>query len=195
MNRSTLHRCIATACVAVALAGCAAPVVKVSSGEVVVKERLAVSVADTWNQFDRGVNVPTWTNDGIFVDALRFYVGVKDGELIAPTPSAPKGARPLVFKAAMPPAAVVDLFQTLWSRDGSTVTVDRVEPQLFLGGSGFRFEYSIIRKADEVRLRGVAWAAVKNGELFVIDYAAPRLAFFARYWPRAEAIATSARLR
>jgi len=195
MNRRLLLA--ATVCAATLLAGCAAPITHVVSGSVTVRERLVVDVATSWNQFENGefAKRPTWTNEGIFVDALAFYVGLKDGDLLAPTPSEPKGAAPLTFKASMQPAEVVELFQKMWSRDGSTVTLDRIEPGPFLGGDGFRFEYTVVRKLDEVRLQGVAWAAVRNGELHAITYSAPRLAFFARYKPRVEAIAKSARLR
>jgi hypothetical protein len=181
---------------AAGLAGCA-QVSKVASGEVLVRERLLVDVPTDWNQFESGAfaKTPTWTIEGLFVDALQFHVGIKDGELIAPTPSEPKGLRDLAFRASMQPAQVVDLFQGLWSRDGSTVSIDRIEPGPFIGSSGFRFEYSIVRKIDDVRLQGVAWAAVRNGELFAISYSAPRLGFFARYRPRVEALARSARVR
>lgn len=195
MNRRILLAGL-SAVAAATLLGCA-QVTQVATGVVVVKERLVVDVPTAWNQFERGsfAQTPTWTNEGVFVDALQFYVGVKDGELLAPTPSEPKGMKALTFKAGMQPAELVDLFQTLWSRDGSTVEISRIEPQAFVGAAGFRFEYSLVRKFDEVRLQGVAWAAVRNGELFVINYSAPRLAFFARYLPRVEAIAKSARIR
>jgi hypothetical protein len=87
---------------ALVLSGCAVTIMsKVDSGETVVKDRLAVQVASPWNKFERGVadNTTTWTVDGVTVDALQFYVGVKDGELIAPTPSSGKGREPLAFKS------------------------------------------------------------------------------------------------
>jgi hypothetical protein len=160
MNRPSFRLPLGLPLVVLALlAGCAAPPVSpIASGEVVVKERLVVDVANNWNRFGSGETgrVPTWTNEGIFVDTLQFYVGLKDGELIAPTPPEPKGQRALAFKASMQPADVVDLFQGLWTRGGSTFTLDRIEPVPFLGGSGFRFEYSVVRKVDDVRLQGVA---------------------------------------
>jgi hypothetical protein len=181
---------------ALVLAGCA-NVSKVASGEAVVKNRLAVTVEAPWNQFDRGIadNTPTWTFEGITVDALQFYVGIKDGELIATTPSRGKGAVPLAFKSSMQPADVVSLYQGLFTRDGSSFTLDKLEPAEFVGTRGFRFEYSLTRKLDEVRLRGVAWGAVRNGELFLINYSAPRLGFFPRYVPQVEKIAQGARVK
>jgi hypothetical protein len=178
------------------LAGCA-NVSKVATGEAVVKNRLAVTVEAPWNQFNRGIadNTPTWTFEGITVDALQFYVGIKDGELIAPTPSGGKGALPLAFKSSMQPADVVSLYQGLFTRDGSSFTLDKLEPAEFVGTRGFRFEYALTRKLDEVRLRGVAWGAVRNGELFLINYSAPRLGFFPRYVPQVEKIAQGARVK
>jgi hypothetical protein len=178
------------------LAGCA-QVSHVASGEVVLRERLLVTVDRPWNQFERGMgdNTPTWTQEGISVDALRFYVGLKDGELIAPTPAEPKGTKPLMFKSNMAVNEVVALFEQLYSRGGSTFALDKIAPHPFLGAQGFRFDFSGVRKSDEVRLTGVGWGVVRNGELFVITYTAPRLAFFSRHAAAADSIARSARVK
>lgn len=186
---------LAAATVAV-LAGCA-QVTAVATGETVVADRLVVQVPTPWNQFASGLgdNRPTWTLEGVAVDALRFYVGIKDGELIAPTPGSPSGVRPLAFKSTMGTTEIVDLFQALWTRDGSVFTLDRVGPAEFAGGPGFRFEYTLVRKQDEVRLGGVAWGTVRDGQLHLVVYTAPRLGFFARGLPGAEAVVKSVRLR
>jgi hypothetical protein len=154
-----------------------------------------VTVDQPWNRFEgtTAQRTPTWTHEGFAIDTLQFYVGIKDGEPIVG--ETPKGQKPPVFKASLPPADLVGLFQSLWTRDGSTFTLERIEPQPFVGADGFRFEYSMVRKADELRLQGVAWAAVRNGELYAIDFSAPRLGFFARFLPGVEAIARSARVR
>lgn len=150
-----------------------------------------------WNQFERGLgdDTPTWTKEGITIDALQFYVGIKDGGLLAATPSNTKGVAPLVFKAGMQPAEVVALYQGLVTRDGSSFTLNRIAPADFVGVTGFRFEYELTRKIDDVRLQGVAYAGVRNGELFMINYSAPRLRFFATYAPQAETLARSARVK
>lgn len=195
MNFRTTSRLCALA-LAVTLAGCAA-VSKVSTGEAVVRNRLAVTVDTPWNQFERGLadNTPTWTVEGITVDALQFYVGIKDGELIAPTPNQGKGTLPLTFRSTMQPADIVALYQGLLTRDGSSFTLDKLEPTDFLGTRGFRFEYSLTRKTDDVRLKGQAWGAVRNGELFVINYSAPRLAFYPKYVGRVEALVKTAKVK
>ncbi len=177
-------------------AGCA-QVSHVASGEVVVRDRLALTVDRPWNQFERtgADNIPTWTLEGFNVDALRIYAGLKDGDLIAATPNEPKGSKPLAFRATMQTAEVVALFESLYSRGGSTFTLERLSPQPFAGAAGFRFEFSSVRKHDDVRLRGVGWGTVRNGELFVITYTAPRLTFFPKGLPAAEALAATARIR
>jgi hypothetical protein len=181
---------------ALILAGCAA-VSRVNTGETVVKDRLVVDVATPWNKFERGQadDTATWTVEGITVDALKFYVGVKDGQLIAPTPSGSKGIEPLTFRATMGAADVMGLFQSLLTRDGSSFTLDRIEATEFVGTRGFRVEYSLVRKIDDVRLRGLAYGAVRNGELFVINYSAPRLAFYPKHVAEVEALAKSARVK
>lgn len=182
--------------VALFAAGCA-QVSHVATGDVTLGDRLTVTVDKAWNQFERGLgdNTPTWTQDGITVDALRFYVALKDGALIVPTPSEPKGTKPLAYKAGMQPAEIVGLFEGAFSRDGSTFQLERLTPQPFAGQPGFRFEFSGVRKRDEVRLKGIGWGAVRNGELFVITYTAPRLSFYDRHLASAEAIAKSARIK
>jgi hypothetical protein len=181
------------------LAGCAqvSKVAAVADGTVTVRDKLVVVVPDEWNQFERGPipQATTWTHEGIFVDALQFWVGLKDGDLIAPTPNQPAGLKPLAFKAGMQTAELADLLQGLWTRDGSVFTLEGIEPHTFVGTPGFRLRYSLVRKIDEVRMRGVAWGAVRNGELFLISYTAPRLAFFPRGVADAEAVARSARVR
>lgn len=176
------------------LAACTV-VSKVEKGEAVVRDRLVVQVDDPWNRFERDISygMPTWTQEGITVDAMRFLVGVADGQPIAPTTDSKQ--TPLLFRASMQPAEIAALYQALLSRDGSTFTLTRIEPDQFIGTRGLRIEYELVRKVDDVRLKGVAWAAVHQNQLFMIAYDAPRLAFFDKYIARATAVARSARVR
>jgi len=189
-------RAFATLLLALVLGGCAV-VSKVSTGEAVVRNRVAVTVDTPWNKFERGLghDIPTWTIEGVTVDALEFFVGIKHGEPIVATPSSSKNLQPLTFLSTMPPQDIVALYQSMITRDGSTFTLDKLEPADFLGGKGFRFEFTRVRKYDDVRQRGIAYGTVRNGELHLISYVAPRLGFFPKYVGRAEAIAKSARLK
>ncbi len=181
---------------ALLVAGCAAPITQVATGRTVLKNRLAVQADVGWNQFPSGPDdaAPVWTIDGITVDALRFFVAIADGGAIAPPLPGDKRARPLTFRSSMQPQEIVALYGALVSRDGSTFELRRVEPTEFLGGRGFRFEYSVVRKSDDVRMSGVAYGAVRKTELFLVDYRAPRLAFFPKHVAEAETIARGAQV-
>jgi hypothetical protein len=175
------------------LAGCAA-VTKVETGRATIRDAMTVQVDSPWNRFERGVadDTTVWTQEGITVDALQFYAGLKDGDLIAPTPKDLPDPKPLAFKSNMRPEQIAALFEALHTRDGSRFELVTIGPDQFVGTNGFRFEFNVTRKVDEVRLRGVAFGAVKQGKLYLISYTAPRLVFFEKYRPQVEAIARSA---
>ena len=178
------------------LAGCA-QVSHVPAGQAVVGQRMVVDLDRGWNQFENlgSGTMPTWTREGITVDTLVFYAGLRSGDLIAPTPAEPKGQPALIYRAEMKAADIVSLFERLYTRGGSTFTLDNVSQESFVGVPGYRFEFSSIRKSDDVRLRGVGWFAQRDGELFAITYTAPRLAFFPAGIGSAESIAHSARAK
>ncbi len=192
-----IQRILGTLMMVALMAGCA-QVSKVANGEIVLREKMVLTIDQPWNQFERspsGDNHPTWTIDGVTVDTLKFYVGLIDGDLIAPTPSEPKGQRALAFKSAMNQQEVLSLFEGLYSRAGSTFTLDRAAPHTFVGKSGFKAEWNGVRKTDNVRLKGVIWASVHNGRLYAISYTAPALAFFGKNQGAVERIVASARVK
>jgi len=182
---------------AVWLAGCAA-VVKVE-GEQVVRNRLSVQLPSAWNRIaNHHEPFELWTQDGAALDQLRFWSGVKPGEALIRTSFTPAGQtapRVPTFAANMPPDQLVSMFEMLFSADGSQVKTDRIEPARFAGENGVRFEFAVIRKTSELQLRGVGWAAVRNGELFAATFTAPQLSFFQRLLPKAEGVVATARLR
>jgi hypothetical protein len=71
----------------------------------------------------------------------------------------------------------------------------RIEPGQFAGEKGLRFEFSVARKRDDVQLLGVGWVVVRNQELFAATFVAPKLAFFPRLMPMAEAVVKTARVK
>jgi hypothetical protein len=179
---------------------CAAPGPKlqaVSVGETVVEQRLAVVATTPWNRFESGQTegrIATWTHEGMPLDTVQFYVGIKSGDPIAPAPTDAKAARPPVFRAEMTPSEIVELLRATWTEGGSDFTLERLESREFSGHAGFQFRYAFIRGGDEVQMRGVAYGAVIDRELFLIDYMAPRLGYFERFLPEVEALAASARV-
>jgi hypothetical protein len=178
---------------ALTLVACANQVVKISAGDTVIGQHLSVHLDGAWNQIS---NVPgeqgvVWTQEGLTIDNLRFWSGIKDGQPIAPPV---KDQRPLNFKADMQPHEVVALYQGYYALGGSTFTLDKLEPADFLGTKGFRFQFTIQRKVDDVKLSGVAWAAVVNRDLYAISFTAPRAGFFPRWKDKVEQVARGARL-
>ena len=180
------------------LAGCATPTVsRVEQGDQVVGERMVVKLDGPWNRFDNfgGYPVPTWTMEGFTVDRLQFFIGVKDGATLVPQSDAAREKRPLTFRKSMQPHEIVALFQTLLSGDGSTFTLDKLDPVTFLGGQGIRFQFSLVRRVDEVQLSGFGYVRVHGDELHAILYQAPRLGFYPRYQPQVDRMAQTAALR
>jgi hypothetical protein len=191
-----MKRLLAALAFVVVLAGCASSgMVKVSPGETVVGDRVALTIEGAWNQLSipGSGSTATWTQDGIPLDLLRFYVALKDGQALGG--SGAKDQRPLTFKSTMQPHEIVSLFQGLYARDGSTFTLGKLEPAEFMGAKGFRFQYTVVRKSDDVTLSGVAWVVVQGHELYAMTFTAPRVGFYARHEVDVERIAKSARLK
>jgi hypothetical protein len=189
----------AIAILMLALAGCAS-VSKVESGDRPVGDRLVVTLDGAWNQLNAPNLGPaqTWTMEGLTVDQLLLYSGIKSGQAIhAERAAAASGDKPKVFafRSAMQPDEIVSLFEGMLTRDGSRFELVKLEPAAFGGGKGFRFDYSLTRKIDSVRLTGVGYGVVSKGELFAIVYMAPKLAFFARHSAKVEQLCRSARIK
>jgi hypothetical protein len=178
------------------LAGCAS-MSKVDSGERTVGERLVMTLEGAWNQISAPGLGPaqTWTMEGLPVDQLLVYSGLRDGQAVHAEGAGGQGRKSFVFRATMQPDEIVALFEGMLTRDGSTFRLVKLEPAAFAGGRGFRFEYALTRKFDGVQLSGLGYGVVDKGELFALVYLAPRLAFFARHQGRVEQIARSARMK
>lgn len=185
--------------VAALLVGCATAV-KIESGQHTVGARLVFNLDGAWNQ----INAPglgaaqVWTMEGLPIDQLLVYSGIKDGEDInANTVAGSRAAerKPFSFRASMQPDEIVSLFERMLTRDGSTFRLVKLQPASFAGGKGFRFEYGVTRKVDGAQLSGLGYGIVDQGELFAIVYIAPRLTFFSRHQARVERMAAGAKLK
>jgi hypothetical protein len=181
-----------------ALAGCVS-VTKVDSGERAIGERMTVNIEGAWNHLNAPGLGPaqTWTMEGLAVDQLLLYSGVKSGQVIHAERAAGSGPAPksFSFRGNMQPDEIVAMFEGMLTRDGSRFTLLKLEPFTFGGTRGFRFEYELTRKVDNVQLLGRGYGTVDKSELFALLYSAPRLAFFARHEARVESIARGVRLK
>jgi hypothetical protein len=185
--------------VAFELAGCAVvpKMEKVESPQQNIGARLEVTLDQTWNHFQSAQIAPArvWTTEGLPIDELRVYAGVKGGEAIDAGAPVVAGAKKIEFRAGMQPDEIVAMFEGLYTKGGSTFKLDKLEPWSFGGEKGFRFEFTFTRKVDGVVNLGVGYGTVSKEELFALLYFAPRLGFFPRNKDKVEQVARSARLK
>lgn len=181
------------------LAGCI-NIVKVE-GDQVINNKLAVKLPHAWNKLPAfSQPYETWTLDGMGLDELRFWAGFKPGQALmtippGTVPLGQKAPRVPTYTAGMQPDQLVSLFETLYSADGSTVKIQRIDAVPFAGEKGLRFEFSVTRKTDDLLLSGVGWVAVREGDLYAATFVAPQLSFFRRLYPKAESIIATARIK
>jgi hypothetical protein len=191
---------------ALALAACTT--MSKVDGDQVVNERLSVQVSSAWNKMrDPWIVDPydTWTQEGLPLDHLRFWGGVRPGQplmtklaLFSREPDA-KEPRVPTFRPGLTPEKLVRLFEELYATAG-VVTVTRVEPTVFAGQKGVRFEFTLARRRDDLTMQGVGWVAVRpdatwGEELYAATFVAPKLSFYERLLPLAETVVKTARIK
>lgn len=176
------------------LSGCAA-MTKVGPGEVKLDDAMAVTLDSSWNRLAIGLpdRTEVWTSDGLPLDRLVFYIGISDGQPLGPLRERSDRQIPK-FHAAMPAHAIVEMYEVFATYDGSSFKREKLAPAPFAGGDGFRFEFSRVRKGDELDMRGLAYATVRGGKLYLIVYEAARSHYYARNLARAEAVVKSVRI-
>jgi hypothetical protein len=181
---------------ALLLAACAS-VKKVESGTNLVGDRMSITVDGNWNHLDFPGLKPAqvWTMEGIAIDELLVYSGIRDGQIMHPEFSTESKKKNFAFRKAMQTEEIVSMLEGVLSRDGSTFKLRKLEPFTFGGKKGFRFEFERVRKIDGVQLQGLGFGAVDKDELFALVYQAPRLTFFPRHQARVEAIAKAVTIK
>jgi hypothetical protein len=184
----------------VALAGCA-QMVKVEPGQVVVKESLKLTTTIAWNRFELQFPLSVapgasevWTQDGITLDALAFFVGIEQGKTLG-TAIPGTGKKLPLFRSNMTPGEIVELYEQMVTQDGSTFALKRVAPGRFAGQPGFRFEHTITRKSDNVLLKGVAQGAIVKDRLYLVAFTAPAIYYFDRHAPQVDPLLASAQIK
>lgn len=185
---------------AMLLAGCA-PMAAVVPGPVAVRDDFTVTVDASWNRLEvPGIvfaapgATEIWTAEGIPLDVLAFYIGVREGDSLGRIIE--RRGKPLPpFRASMTPHEIAELYELLVTQDGSAFKLERLAPYAFGGAEGFRFEYSLTRKHDSLALLGVGYGAVVDKRLTLMTFSAPRTHYFPMLLPRIEAVAVSARIK
>jgi hypothetical protein len=191
---------------ALLLAACAN--VSRMDGEQLVNDRLAVHLSQAWNKVSDPWDVDpydTWTQEGIPLDHLRFWGAVRPGQPLMTKPAVfsravdAKERRVPTFRQGLTAEKLVGLFEELYATAG-TVTITRVEPAVFAGEKGVRFEFTLARRRDDLDMQGVGWVAVRSDptwgeELYAATFVAPKLSFYQRLLPMAEAVVKTARIK
>lgn len=180
------------------LGGCVS-VEKVATGERQVGERMTVLIDGPWNHLKLPNNGPAeqWTMEGLAVDQLLLYSGIKNNELIHREFQSTRDGQQKSFsyRSNMQPEEIVAAFEGMLTHDGSRFKLVKLEPATFGGVKGFRYEFQLLRKVNNLTLNGVGYGASSKGELFSVVYLAPRLAFYDRHIGTVEKIAQSARIK
>jgi hypothetical protein len=179
------------------IAGCASRVmVEKVGGEQKMGERLSVQIDGPWNRISAPNMGPAqiWTMEGLAVDQLLLYPGLKDGEAIHAVARNSR-FKSFLFRSVMQPDEIVSLFEGMLTRDGSRFTLVKLEPSNFATGKGFRFEFELVRRVNNLRVSGVGYGAVSKGELFSMLYVAPRMTFYPRHIAQVEKISATARIQ
>ena len=196
----------ATLLLALALAGCS--IMTRIEGDEVVNEKLVVHVSEAWNRINdpwEGESYDTWTQEGLTLDQLRIWGALKPGQALMNKPqfysrgADSKEPRVPTFKTGLPAEKLVSLFEELYANEG-VVTVTKIDRGAFAGQPGVRFEFTLERRVDDLTLKGVGWVAVRSApetgeELYAATFMAPKLAFFPRLLPMAEAVVKTARIK
>jgi len=197
---------LAAIALALLLAACSS--IEKMDGQQLVNERLVIQVPGAWNKVIDRMEVPpydTWTQEGIPLDHLRFWGGVRPGQPLmvkyATYSRADDAKDPRVptFRPGLTPEKLVSLFEQFYATAG-TVTITKVEPALFAGQKGVRFEFDLSRRRDDLDMKGVGWVATRpdatyGEELYAATFVAPKLSFFKRLLPLAEEVVKTARVK
>lgn len=194
-----INQSITIALLSLSLIGCAGGgirIVKQEAGIADLGNRMQVTLDTAWNHISYpSIDLPgvrTWTMHGLALDTLTLYSGIKHEQNIQAEVVSDDKKPSFRFRSEMQPDQVVALFEGALGRDGSVFRLKKLEPTQFAGGKGFRFEYSLTRKSDNVELSGVASARIERGELYALVYQAPKLGFFSPQQARIAQIMASA---
>ena len=147
----------------------------------VAKGAMEVAPASEWNRWSRrpATKGETWTKDGLLLNQLDFFGQVADGETVYKERS--KSERPLPkFKSDMLLPDLATLFEANFSIENNITQfeVTEIAPAMLGGANGLKLTYDYALPGESLQRRGEARMAVHNGELYVVNFTAPRLHFF-----------------
>ena len=149
----------------------------------IAKGAFTAQPASTWNRLQQkeGKYQEIWTIDGDHLNRVIFLGGVPDGEALLKERDKKRDPLPRFGQNMLLPDIPVLFERTYRSYYGTpAIEVGAMEPVSFAGEQGIRFEYAYTDTDDEVERRGEAYAAIKNKQLFLMAFEAPKLHYFER---------------
>ena len=171
----------------------------VRDGEVrkVGKSNLAVTAIGDWNRSTQRQTGESenWTQHGIGLDDLGFYMGIKKGEALFRQRDKKKDPLPK-FDPAMLPTDIVEWFENSAriALTSAVFEVVAVRPAQLAGHPGVEMDFTYATEGDNLERMGTARAAVIGQRLYLITYDAPKLHYYDEGLPTALAVMNSARL-
>jgi hypothetical protein len=149
----------------------------------VAKSSMTVTPADDWNRWSaRPIKTSeVWTLDGTSLNELYFVAALPEGKTLFRDVS--KKDRPLPkFSKAMLLPDVVEFYEssTRTALQTSLFEVNKVEPDKMSGHDAVRFTFTYAVEGDQLPRKGIAKAAVVNGQLYLVSFVAPSIHYFDR---------------
>ena len=138
--------------------------------------------------------VEDWTLNGPLLDGISFVTGLKSQRTLVRQTRRDDRQVPK-YRANMTAPEVASMIESLFRVRGGTVDFKTLglAPRLFLGQSGYQFDFEHL-DGDEVWRRGRAVGATVDGRLYLILFDATRAHYYDAALPDFEAITNSARL-
>ena len=180
------------------LAGCVTGYTEVMPG-VQTYGSMRVTAGDSWNAVPNGhtpmsrKDTRTWTQDGVLLDRITIYPGIKAGESIFDSRNA-STALPS-FSADMLPNEIEELVESsilkLYGEGSATVSTSNLRPQAFgeVGGFMFDIEAAVTESPD---YRGMVGGFIKDDRLYMVSYLAAEPYYYDKHKGKAEEIIKSA---
>lgn len=149
----------------------------------IAKSSIAAAPVGEWNRLSHvgGPNLEVWTRDGDKLNSISFFGGIGSGQTLYRERNKKEMPLPKVDGNMLLPDIPV-LFESTYRSQYSVdrMTIDSQESATVGGKQGIRFTYSYVRGEDEVERRGEAVATIDKKKLYLVNYEAPSIYFFAK---------------
>jgi len=160
--------------------GACAQISKVERKTADVGDAYTVDPQITWSEFPGSAtasNGLSWTVDGLFLQRLDLFGGIKDGQALLEPFGAEEETLP-TFRADMRESDVQGLVIDSLAQFGYLdIEATNLRPADIGGRRGFRFDLAMATPGD-LEMKGLAAGAIVNDELNLVLYVGTRLHYF-----------------